>query len=74
MVLPMPHASVLFSMSLIRKAFDVQFLNIENERNQTVADFNKKLMTIQLSRPFSNFPLQFSDTPACPVRWAPAWR
>ena len=60
-VLPMPHSSVLFAMSLIRKAFDVQFLNIENERNQPVADFNKKLMTIQLSRPFSNFPLQFSD-------------
>lgn len=60
-VLPMPHASVLFAMALIRKAFDVQFLSIENERNQEAADFRKKLMTIQLSRTFSNFPLQFSD-------------
>lgn len=59
--LPMPHASVLFAMSLIRKSFDVQFLSIENERNQEAADFRKKLMTGQLSRTFANFPLQFSD-------------
>jgi hypothetical protein len=60
-VLPMPHASVLFAMALIRKAFDVQFLSIENERNEAAADFHKKLMTTQLSRTFANFPLQFSD-------------
>ena len=41
-VLPMPHASVLFAMSLIRKAFDVQFLSIENERNQDGGRLSQK--------------------------------
>lgn len=67
-LLPMPHASVLFAMALTRKAFDVQYLNVENEQNETAADIRKKLMTNQLSRTFANFPLKFTD--ACGMGYA----
>jgi hypothetical protein len=66
--LPMPFASVLFAMALTRKAFDVQFLNIQNENNPDIAEFRRKLMTIQLSRTYANFPLQFTD--ACGMGYA----
>jgi hypothetical protein len=58
---PKPYKLVQFGMSIVRKAFDVEFLSIENEADQEAASFWKELMTIQLSRNYANFPIQFVD-------------
>jgi hypothetical protein len=60
-VVPKPFSSVQFFLAIVRKAFDPQFLSIENEQDQEVAEFWQKLMTLQLSRSFSNFPINFTD-------------
>jgi len=58
---PKPYKLVQFGMSIVRKAFDVDFLSIENEADPTTARFYKKLMKIQLGRNYANFPIQFVD-------------
>ena len=58
---PKPYKLVQFGMSIVRKAFDVDFLSIENEGNREAADFWEKLMTEMLSRNYANFPIQFVD-------------
>lgn len=58
---PKPFKLVQFGMSMVRKAFDVDFLSIENEADQEAADFWEKLMTVQLSKNYANFPIQFVD-------------
>jgi len=58
---PKPFSSVQFFLALVRKAFDPQFLSIENEQDEDSARFWQKLMTLQLSRAFSNFPINFTD-------------
>jgi hypothetical protein len=58
---PKPFKLVQFGMSIVRKAFDVDFLSIENETDQYSADFWKKLMTIMLGRNYANFAIQFVD-------------
>jgi hypothetical protein len=58
---PKPYKLVQFGMSIVRKAFDVEFLSIENENDEEAALFWKELMTIQLSKNFANFPIQFVD-------------
>ena len=60
-VYPKPYKLVQTGMAFVRKAFDVDFLSVENETNQKAADFWEKLMTIQLSRNYANFPIQFVD-------------
>lgn len=58
---PKPFKLVQFGMSMVRKAFDVDFLSIENETDQKAADFWEKLMAIQLNKNYANFPIQFVD-------------
>lgn len=58
---PKPFKLVEFGKSIVRKAFDVEFLSIENERDEEAAEFWKKLMTEMLSRNYANFPIQFVD-------------
>jgi hypothetical protein len=58
---PKPFKLVQFGMSIVRKAFDVDFLSIENENDEAAARFWEKLMTIQLGRNYANFPIQFVD-------------
>ena len=60
-VVPKPFSSVQFFLAIVRKAFDPKFLSIENELNKDDADFIRKLMELQLSRSYSNFPIQFTD-------------
>ena len=60
-VVPKPFSTVQFSMALVRKAFDTQFLSIENTQDKDAAEFWKKLMIIMLSRNYANFPINFTD-------------
>ncbi len=60
-VVPKPFSSVQFSMAIVRKAFDTQFLSIENEQDKVAAEFWSKLMGLMLSRNYANFPIQFTD-------------
>ena len=60
-VIPKPYAYVQTFLAMVRKAFDPQFLSIENEQDQDAADFIQKLMTLVLSRTQSNFPINFTD-------------
>lgn len=58
---PKPFKLVQFGMAIVRKAFDVEFLSIENERDEEAAIFWKKLMMTMLSRNYANFPINFVD-------------
>jgi hypothetical protein len=60
-VVPKPFGSVQFSMAIVRKAFDTQFLSVENERDDETAQFWQKLLGYQLSRNYANFPINFTD-------------
>jgi hypothetical protein len=60
-VVPKPFSTVQFSMALVRKAFDTEFLSIENSAQKESAEFWKKLMVIMLSRNHANFPINFTD-------------
>lgn len=60
-IVPKPFSNGQHGMAMIRKAFEMEFLSVENEQNQEAAEFWKKLMMIQLSRNFANFPINFSD-------------
>ncbi|MEW6385918.1 MAG: hypothetical protein AB1491_00155 [Thermodesulfobacteriota bacterium] len=79
-IIPKPYGAVQFAMSIVRKAFDVQFLSIDNEQNREAAEFWEKLMGLLLSRNYADFPIQFTD--ACGMGFAvgqsmemiPVWR
>jgi hypothetical protein len=60
-VIPKPFGAVQFAMGVVRKAFAAEFLSIENEQNQDVADFWEKLIKHQLNKQHGNFPIQFTD-------------
>ena len=62
-VIPKPFAYVQFFLALVRKAFDPQYLSIENINPEQADDgvFIQKLMTLVLSRSQSNFPINFTD-------------
>ncbi|MDO9566670.1 MAG: hypothetical protein Q7J15_08020 [Candidatus Desulfaltia sp.] len=60
-IVPKPFGAVQFAMGVVRKAFAAEFLSIENERNQDVADFWEKLIKHQLNKQHGNFPIQFTD-------------
>ncbi len=79
-IIPKPFGAVQFAMAIVRKAFDVQLLSIENEKDPDAATFWTKLMTLMLSRNYANLPIQFTD--ACGMGFAvgqsmemiPVWR
>ncbi len=58
---PKPYKLVQTGMAFVRKAFDVDFLSIENELDDEAALFWEELMAVQLSRNYANFPIQFVD-------------
>lgn len=60
-VIPKPYSYVQFFLALVRKAFDPQFLSIENEQNTDDGDFIQQLMSLVLSRTQSNFPINLTD-------------
>jgi hypothetical protein len=60
-IIPKPFGAVQFAMSVVRKAFSAEFLSVENEQNQDVADFWEKLIKHQMNKQHSNFPIQFTD-------------
>lgn len=79
-IIPKPFGAVQFAMAIVRKAFDVQLLSIENEADEEAATFWTKLMQLMLGRNYANFPIQFTD--ACGMGFAvgqsmemiPVWR
>lgn len=58
---PKPFKLVQFGQAIVRKAFDVEFLSIENERDDAAANFWRKLMGTMLSRNYANFATNFVD-------------
>jgi hypothetical protein len=60
-VVPKPYSSCQFAQAIVRKAFDAEFLSIENKRNEDDAEFWRELMSLQLSRTYANFPINFTD-------------
>lgn len=62
-VIPKPYSYVQFFLAIVRKAFDPQFLSVENTQEDFKDDayFIKDLMSLMLSRTFSNFPINFTD-------------
>lgn len=61
-VVPKPYGSVLFAAAVTRKAFDAQYLSIENEQNQKLESFWTKCLTLMLSKTYGDFPLAFMDS------------
>jgi hypothetical protein len=60
-VVPKPYSSCQFAQAIVRKAFDADFLSIENERDDEAAQFWQKLMSLMLSRTYAKFPINFTD-------------
>ena len=60
-IIPKPFGAVQFAMGVVRKAFSAEFLSVENEQNQEVADFWEKLIKHQLNQQHGNFAIQFTD-------------
>jgi hypothetical protein len=60
-IVPKPYITVQTFLSVIRKAFDAEFLSVENEQNEEDAEFVQKLMGLMLSRAHSNFAINFTD-------------
>ena len=60
-VLPKPNIYIMAFLAIIRKAFDPQFLSIENEQDKVSADFIRKLMSLMMAKSFSSFAISFTD-------------
>lgn len=60
-VLPKPHAAVQFAMAGVRKAFDTDFVSVQNETNPDAARMWQTIMKHYLDRSHSNFPVHFTD-------------
>ncbi|MCL6622937.1 MAG: hypothetical protein K6T55_12685 [Syntrophobacterales bacterium] len=79
-VYPKPFMTVQSAKAIVRKAFEPQFLSIENEQDEETAHFYQRLMNLMLGPKFADFANQFSD--ACEMGFAvgqsmemiPIWR
>jgi hypothetical protein len=60
-VLPKPHGSVQFAQAIVRKAFDTEFLSVENRQDEEAARFWESMMTLMLSRNYGKFTRNFTD-------------
>jgi hypothetical protein len=64
-VLPKPYGSVLYAKAITRKAFDTEFLSIDDRFRGDYSDADvalwQQILDLQLSRRFGKFSLQFSD-------------
>jgi hypothetical protein len=58
---PKPYSSCLFAQAIVQKAFDSEFLSIENKLNDVDAQFWEDLMKLQLSRSHADFPINITD-------------
>ena len=61
-VVPKPYGSVLFAAAVTRKAFDAEYLSIENEQSEKLKTFWTKCLTLMLSKTYGDFPLSFMDS------------
>ena len=61
---PLPNKLVRAGQAFARKAFDVDFLSIENERDKEAEEFWTKTLGLQVTRNYANFPVKFSDATA----------
>jgi hypothetical protein len=61
---PKPNKLVRVGQAFARQAFDVDFLSIENEKNEEAADFWTKFMGLMVTRNYANFPTNFADATA----------
>ena len=60
-VLPKPNIYVMAFLATISKAFDPQFLSIENEQNKEAAEDIRKIMSLMMSKSYSSFAINFID-------------
>lgn len=58
---PKPFSSCQFAQAIVRKAFDSDFLSIENAQNEDDAQFWQRLMSLMLSRTYAKFPINMTD-------------
>jgi hypothetical protein len=61
---PKPNKLVRVGQAFARQAFDVDFLSIENEKNEEAAEFWTKFMGLMVTRNYANFPTNFADATA----------
>jgi hypothetical protein len=61
-VIPKPYASVMFAMAVVKKAFSVDFLSVQNEQNIQVAAFWEKLMQHCFNQKHADFTTAFTDS------------
>lgn len=59
-VIPKPYQTVKYATSVVKKAFDTEFISIENERDQDAAKFWRDLLKYLLSKTCGNFQNAFS--------------
>jgi urease gamma subunit len=60
-VLPRPFQTVMYGASAIKKAFNPNFLKIENKKNPPAAEFWQRVAEVVFDSAHGNFPVQFTD-------------
>lgn len=60
-VVPKPYGAVQFAMAVVRKAFSADFLSVQNESKQAVADFWERLLQHQFNQNHADFAINFTD-------------
>ncbi len=61
---PAPNKKVRVGQAFARRAFDVDFLSIENEKDPESEKFWTDFMGLMVTRNYANFPTKFSDAVA----------
>jgi hypothetical protein len=60
-VLPRPFQTVMYGASAVKKAFNPNFLKIENKRTPEAAEFWQRIAAVAFDSAHANFPVQFTD-------------
>jgi hypothetical protein len=60
-IMPKPFSAVQFAGSVVRKAFEVQFLSVTNKRSKDGEKLWQELLPNQLGRHRGKFPIRFTD-------------
>jgi len=60
-IMPKPFSAVQFAGSVVRKAFEVQFLSVTNKSNKDGEKLWQELLPSQLGRHRGKFPIRFTD-------------
>lgn len=61
---PKPNKIVRVGQAFARQAFDVDFLSIENEKDEQAVEFWTRFMALMVTRNYANFPTNFADATA----------